>query len=75
MTLSQSRAPARSVGAGRNPPWEESPNAPGVLCTLQQPGQPDSENATAPRGNQDGYDEIDRRLLDTFPASDAVARY
>ena len=25
--------------------------------------------------NDDGYDEIDRRLLDTFPASDAVARY
>jgi len=23
----------------------------------------------------DGYDEIDRRLIDTFPASDAVARY
>jgi len=21
------------------------------------------------------YDEIDRRLMDTFPASDAVARY
>ena len=67
MILSQSR-PGRGVGAGRNPPWEESPNAPGVLGS-------GAVEAIEPRGNWDGYDEIDRRLLDTFPASDAVARY
>ncbi len=26
-------------------------------------------------GNDAEYDEVDRRLMDTFPASDAVARY
>ncbi len=27
------------------------------------------------RDERFAYDEIDRRLIDTFPASDAVARY
>lgn len=33
------------------------------------------ENATQPRTLAVVYDELDFRLMDTFPASDAIARY
>ena len=34
-----------------------------------------AREALAISRDDEGYDEIDRRLLNTFPASDAVARY
>ena len=37
------------------------------------PARIDADRASARAG--DDYDELDRRLMDTFPASDAVARY
>jgi len=37
------------------------------------PARIDADRAPARAG--DDYDELDRRLMDTFPASDAVARY
>ena len=67
---------------GRNPHWESSPNAPGVLwrgstdltpigaASLAQP--PCSAQSVSMSAQ---YDEADRRLMDTFPASDAVGRY
>ena len=33
------------------------------------------ERSRASDKNSDDYDELDHRLMDTFPASDAVARY
>jgi hypothetical protein len=33
------------------------------------------EASRAPDKDSDDYDELDHRLMDTFPASDAVARY
>jgi hypothetical protein len=63
---------------GRNPRREPSPNAPGALANA-----PRKLPATAVRpsggahalGVTTEYDEVDRRLMDTFPASDAVGRY
>jgi len=67
---------------GRNAPWESSPNAPGVLwresigltpggaANLLRPASDAPSLNTIPQ-----YDEVDRRLMDTFPASDAVGRY
>jgi len=66
----------------RNPPWESSPNAPGVLwrasidltptgtASLVRPSCSALSVITSPQ-----YDDVDRRLMDTFPASDAVGRY
>jgi hypothetical protein len=66
----------------RNAPWESSPNAPGVLwrasiglapsglANLLRPASSAQSLNTTPQ-----YDEVDRRLMDTFPASDAVGRY
>ncbi len=63
---------------GRNPRWELAPNAPGALVNA-----PRKTSATTVRslgsahafGVTTEYDEVDRRLMDTFPASDAVGRY
>ena len=69
-------------GGGRSPPWELSPNAPGVHWRdsgdVVRTGHAHDFRASAivplispiPQ-----YDEVDRRLMDTFPASDAVGRY
>ena len=62
----------------RSPTWEESPNAPGIRWTMPlgttTPAESDIEQARHPVGSI-VYDALDRRLMDTFPASDAVARY
>jgi hypothetical protein len=50
----------RKPDSRSSPIWEESPNAPGVLWFPAEPTI---------------YDELDLRLMDTFPASDVVARY
>jgi hypothetical protein len=58
--------------------WEESPNAPGISWTTPlgttRHGESDIEELLRPAGAV-VYDALDRRLMDTFPASDAVARY
>jgi hypothetical protein len=68
----------------RNPRWEVSPNAPGVLVDVPRriptAAVLPSRNAHAPGVTAEysgtaEYDEVDRRLMDTFPASDAVGRY
>ena len=62
----------------RNPRWELSPNAPGAL--VNAPRKPPA-STVRPLGSAQAlgvtteYDEVDRRLMDTFPASDAVGRY
>jgi hypothetical protein len=67
-----------------NPRWEVSPNAPGVLVdvprripiTSVRPSRSaQAPGVTAGYGMNAEYDEVDRRLMDTFPASDAVGRY
>ena len=58
--------------------WEESPNAPGIRWTIPLGSTTPAESDVQQRLNQAGsivYDALDRRLMDTFPASDAVARY
>ena len=79
MTL-ESMSERECPPTGRNPPWELSPNAPGVIgsasvvladklhASVVHPG-------TRTVGSSPLYDEVDRRLMDTFPASDAVGRY
>jgi len=82
VTIPDAIAGQRRFLGDRNAPWESSPNAPGVLwrasigltpsgpANLRRPASSaQSLNTTPP------YDEVDRRLMDTFPASDAVARY
>jgi len=67
---------------GRNPTWELSPNAPGVIGAAsvelahRLPASVVLTSAgTRSAGSSPQYDEVDRRLMDTFPASDAVGRY
>jgi hypothetical protein len=68
----------------RDPRWEVSPNAPGVLVdvprrigatAVRSSGSAHTLHATAEYSVITEYDEVDRRLMDTFPASDAVGRY
>jgi len=67
---------------GRNARWKLSPNAPGV----HRGGPGDAVRTGLTRGAEASvsvpsvslspqYDEVDLRLMDTFPASDAVGRY
>ena len=67
---------------GRNPTWEVSANAPGVMGSVSValagtlPASVVHPSAGARSvGSSPLYDEVDRRLMDTFPASDAVGRY
>ena len=69
---------------GCNPLWELWPNAPGALvnaprkvpATAVRPlGSAHAFGVIAEYGMNAEYDEVDRRLMDTFPASDAVGRY
>ena len=53
------------IGKGRLPPRELLAEAPAVSRRPSAPG----------RFSPLEYDEVDRRLMDTFPASDAVGRY
>jgi hypothetical protein len=54
------------------------PDAPGIRRTtppaITHGAGPDIEQASHPDGSA-VYDALDLRLIDTFPASDAVARY
>ena len=67
----------------RNPRWELSPNAPGVLvdaarrvpATGIRPASAHALRSATEYSFTTEYDEVDRRLMDTFPASDAVGRY
>jgi hypothetical protein len=72
----------KGLPAGRNPTWEFSPNAPGVIgsasvaLVVKLPVSVVHPSAGARSvGSSPLYDEVDRRLMDTFPASDAVGRY
>ncbi len=61
----------------RTPSWNESPNASGMLwrgvpAVSAEPRESLQRTWTHARVQ---YDEVDRRWMDTFPASDAVARY
>jgi hypothetical protein len=62
----------------RKASWELSPDEPGVLVDFTRGGVPSgvrSSRSTHAVGTTPLYDEVDRRLMDTFPASDAVGRY
>lgn len=68
----------RQPDSRSSPTWEESPNAPGIRWTIplgtSAPAGSDIEQRPHPGGSI-VYDALDRRLMDTFPASDAIARY
>jgi hypothetical protein len=77
-----SRSERQGLLTGRNPTWEFSPNAPGVMWAGSldlSDTLPASVAHTSSDSHSGGsipqYDEVDRRLMDTFPASDAVGRY
>jgi hypothetical protein len=61
----------------RTPSWEQSPDAPGVLWrgVPAVSGEPRQRLQRTWIQSRLQYDDVDRRLMDTFPASDAVARY
>ena len=68
----------------RGPRWELSPNAPGILVDgarrasatgVRPPGSAHALRSATEYSFTTEYDEVDRRLMDTFPASDAVGRY
>ena len=58
--------------------WDEPPNSPRIHWTIPlstaTPAASGMEQTQAPPAPV-LYDALDRRLMDTFPASDAVARY
>ena len=68
----------RKPDSRSSPIWEESPNAPGIHWTTPlgttTPAESDIEQGRHSAGSL-VYDALDLRLMDTFPASDAVARY
>jgi hypothetical protein len=55
--------------AGRRPPSAKARDTVGGWPS------PELERLSADTQADTGYDDVDRRLMDTFPASDAVARY
>ena len=58
--------------------WAERPNGPRIRWTTPLGTTPSEESGIEQKLHPAGsivYDELDRRLMDTFPASDAVARY
>ena len=83
MTTLHSMSERKDQPTGRNPKWESSPNAPGVIwhgaidlaVRLPAGGLVHSSSGALPVGSSQQYDEVDLRLMDTFPASDAVGRY
>lgn len=61
---------------GAAPFDHENTARPMRLNLIPDAAQPhERQPAVISRRDDQGYDEIDRRRLDTFPASDAVARY
>ena len=82
MTTLDSMSERKDLPTGRNPTWELSPNAPGVIgsesvdLARRLPTSVVLTSAgTRSAGSSPQYDEVDCRLMDTFPASDAVGRY
>ena len=82
MTTLDSMSERESQSAGRIPTWELSLDARNVICSasvalvVKLPASVAHPSAGAPSvGWSPLYDEVDRRLMDTFPASDAVGRY
>jgi hypothetical protein len=59
----------RRSNASRRPPSSEADDA------VEGWTPSDIEWLSADTEADTGYDDVDRRLMDTFPASDAVARY
>jgi hypothetical protein len=58
------------------PPQRDLEKSQGLIGKVSSAGASTlGASRTAAIFDDDGYDEIDRRLIDTFPASDAVARY
>lgn len=82
MMTHDSMSERKDLPTGRTPAWEFSPNAPGVMwagsldladtlpASVTHPSSSSHWSGSIPQ-----YDEVDRRLMDTFPASDAVGRY
>jgi hypothetical protein len=60
--------PRRSTAGRRSPSSKAGDTVESWLSSNLEWLSPDAEADT-------GYDDVDRRLMDTFPASDAVARY
>jgi len=80
MTTLDSMSERKRQPTGRTPTWESSPNAPGVIgsASVALAGRLPARvvyPGTRSVGSSPQYDEVDRRLMDTFPASDAVGRY
>lgn len=82
MTTLDSMSERKGQPTGRNPSWESSPNAPGViwqrsvdLAVRLPAGVVHPSSGARSVGSSQQYDEVDLRLMDTFPASDAVGRY
>jgi hypothetical protein len=82
VTTLHSMSERKGLPAGRNPAWEFSPNAPGVIgsasvaLVVKLPASVVHPSAGARSvGSSPLYDEVERRLMDTFPARDAVGRY
>ena len=82
MTRLDSMSERKRVPVGRSSPWEFSPNAPGVIFppSVEPTGRVSASvmhplSSTQSVESTPQYDEVDRRLMDTFPASDAVGRY
>ena len=82
MTTLDSMSERESQSAGRIPTWELSLDARNVICSAsvalagRLPARVVRPSAgTRSVGSSAQYDEVDRRLMDTFPASDAVGRY
>ncbi len=81
MTSLERLSERKGLPNGGNPTWELSPNAPGVIAASVELARRLPTNAAHPKskshsvGSTLQYDEVDRRLMDTFPASDAVGRY
>ena len=82
MTTIDSISERKGRPTGRQSARELSPNAPGASCAAsidladRLPANLIPPVAgTRSVSSSPPYDEVDRRLMDTFPASDAVARY
>jgi hypothetical protein len=82
VTTLNSMSERKGLPTGRSPNWELSPNAPGVIgsASVAFPGKLPASVVHPSAGTRSVdssplYDEVDRRLMDTFPASDAVGRY
>jgi hypothetical protein len=72
------RVSHRGVLACERPTERVGADVPAQRRWRELPATPTGADADVGRVWRDsagGYDSVDRRLIDTFPASDAVARY